>query len=85
MQTVTLEEALARLPALLDGLPEKQELLVTRNGRPVARIAVTPESSAAASDWPRSILDLKPMSVGRVLKPDFDRAEVWEEIFDRSE
>jgi antitoxin (DNA-binding transcriptional repressor) of toxin-antitoxin stability system len=83
MQTLTLEEAQARLPELIAALPEPQEFTITRDGENVAQIAVTPASKAKPA--PRSILDLKPMSVGKVLKTDFNRFEVWDEIYRRED
>jgi prevent-host-death family protein len=36
--TVTLEEAQARLPELIDQLAPGEEVIITRNARPVARL-----------------------------------------------
>lgn len=38
MQTVELEEAQARLPALIDGVVRGDEVLITKNDRPVAKL-----------------------------------------------
>ena len=38
MNTVTLEEAQARLPELLDRLQPGEEIVLNRNNRPVARL-----------------------------------------------
>lgn len=38
MPTVTVEEAQARLPELIDGLAPGEEIVLTRNARPVARL-----------------------------------------------
>ena len=38
MTTVTIEEAQARLPDLIDGLSAGEELLITRNAQPIARL-----------------------------------------------
>ena len=38
MTTVTIEEAQARLPDLIDGLGAGEGLLITRNEQPVARL-----------------------------------------------
>ena len=38
MTTVTLEEAQARLPALIEHLVPGKELVITRNQQPIARL-----------------------------------------------
>ncbi len=38
MRTVTLEEAQARLPEIIDHLVSGEELLITRNNQPVAKL-----------------------------------------------
>lgn len=38
MSTVTVEEVQARLPELLDRLTPGEEVLITREGKPVARL-----------------------------------------------
>src|SRR5712691_9340231 len=38
MRTVTLEEAQARLPEIIDNLVSGEELLITRNNQPVAKL-----------------------------------------------
>jgi antitoxin (DNA-binding transcriptional repressor) of toxin-antitoxin stability system len=38
MTTVTIEEAQARLPELIGGLSQGEELVITQGGRAVARI-----------------------------------------------
>jgi PHD/YefM family antitoxin component YafN of YafNO toxin-antitoxin module len=38
MRTVTLEEAQARLPEIIDDLGSGEELLITRNAQPVAKL-----------------------------------------------
>lgn len=40
MTTVTLEEAQARLPDLIDDLAAGEQLLITRNQEPIARLMV---------------------------------------------
>ncbi len=40
MSTVTLEEAQARLPELIDRLRPGEPLVITRNATPVARLVV---------------------------------------------
>ena len=45
MTTVTIEEAQARLPELIDHLAKGEELVITRNQQPIARLltAAKPE------------------------------------------
>jgi prevent-host-death family protein len=38
MQTITLEEAQRRLAEIIDQLPPGQEVVITRDNRPVARL-----------------------------------------------
>ncbi len=38
MPTVTLEEAQAKLPELIDGLQPGESLIITRDAKPVARL-----------------------------------------------
>jgi antitoxin (DNA-binding transcriptional repressor) of toxin-antitoxin stability system len=42
MQTVTLEEAQSRLSKLIEALPPGEEVIVTRDDKPVARIIAEP-------------------------------------------
>jgi antitoxin (DNA-binding transcriptional repressor) of toxin-antitoxin stability system len=64
MNAVTLSEAQQHLVELVHDLARQGELLITDNDRPVARLtAVAPTTGRA------SLRDLKPASVGAVLKP----------------
>jgi antitoxin (DNA-binding transcriptional repressor) of toxin-antitoxin stability system len=47
MSTVTLEEAQARLPALLDQLQPGEEMTITNQGQPLAQVKKAPRTS-----WP---------------------------------
>jgi prevent-host-death family protein len=38
MSTITLEEAQAKLPELLDKMTIGEELIITRNGQPLAKL-----------------------------------------------
>jgi prevent-host-death family protein len=38
MSTITLEEAQAHLPELVDNLTAGEEVIITRNGKPVGRL-----------------------------------------------
>lgn len=84
MQTVTLDEAEARLRELIASLAAEQEIVITSGGEAVARI-----HPAGPGREPKkqsgSIFDLKPFSVGKVLKPVFNREEVWDEMIDGRE
>lgn len=61
MQTVTLAEAQQHLAELVRDLARKGECVITEADKPVARLA--PVSAAT------SLRDLKPVSVGALLRP----------------
>jgi prevent-host-death family protein len=42
MTTITVEEAQARLSQLIDGLAPGEELVITRNARPIAQLVGLP-------------------------------------------
>ncbi len=42
MTTITIEEAQAKLPQLIDQLAPGEELLITRNARPIAQLVGLP-------------------------------------------
>jgi prevent-host-death family protein len=42
MSTITLEEAQAKLPQLIDQLAPGEELVITRNARPIAQLVGLP-------------------------------------------
>lgn len=79
MQTVTMEEAQARLPELISTLAREHEIAITHNGSRVATIHASAPTKPATN---RSLLDL-PTFPGAVLQPDFNRAEVWDEMTKR--
>jgi antitoxin (DNA-binding transcriptional repressor) of toxin-antitoxin stability system len=66
MPTVTLEEAQAQLPQLIEQLHPGEEIVITRDEKPVARLA----GEGTPSRQPRQLGTLK----GTVLymAPDFD-------------
>jgi prevent-host-death family protein len=66
MTAVTLEDAQARLPELIGQLTPGEELLITSNGRPVARLA-----GVAEQEKPRRQLGTLKGTV-RYIAPDFD-------------
>ena len=61
MQTVTLDEAQKHLPELVRDLGRQGELLITDEDKPVAKLSPVQGST--------SLRDLKPTSVGSVLRP----------------
>jgi antitoxin (DNA-binding transcriptional repressor) of toxin-antitoxin stability system len=67
MQTVTLEEAQARLAEIIDELSPGEEIIITRDDKPVATVRATQPAPARKS---RQLGTLK----GTVLymAPDFD-------------
>jgi len=67
MTTISLEEAQATLPELIGKLSPGEELLITKNKQPVARLIGSPEPQPQK---PRQFSTLK----GTVLymAPDFD-------------
>jgi len=61
MSTVTIAEARQNLDELLKKLPEEQEIVITDGSRPVAKLSHLPAK--------HSVLDIKPRSVGKILRP----------------
>ena len=61
MQTVTLIEAQKHLAELVHDLPRDGELVITADDKPVAKLSPVTERT--------SLRDLKPTSVGAVLRP----------------
>jgi antitoxin (DNA-binding transcriptional repressor) of toxin-antitoxin stability system len=66
MQTVTLEEAQKHLAELVRQLPSEGEVMITEADQPVARLSPATVRT--------SLRDLKPQSIGKVLRP-FPSAE----------
>jgi antitoxin (DNA-binding transcriptional repressor) of toxin-antitoxin stability system len=66
MQTVTLEEAQTNLPELIENLQPGEELLITRDQKPVARLIVAGPATKAA----RKLGTMK--GSVRYMAPDFD-------------
>ena len=52
MRMVGLAEAKAGLSALLDAVEAGEEVVITRRGRPVARVVREQPRSANPHDWP---------------------------------
>lgn len=55
MTTVTVEEAQANLAELIHRLPPGDEVLITENDRPVARLVVTPSGTQPQPRQPGSM------------------------------
>ena len=71
MHTVTLEEAQARLPELIAEMQCGEEVVITRDDQPVAKLAATAPDKAAAEAPYR--FPLFGMLKGRIeYAPDFD-------------
>jgi antitoxin (DNA-binding transcriptional repressor) of toxin-antitoxin stability system len=51
MRTVNLAEAQAGLSALLDAVEAGEEVVITRRGRPVARVIRETGNEAESEDW----------------------------------
>lgn len=68
MRIITLADAKAHLSAVLDDVAAGQEVVVTRRGRPVARIVAEPAPrKRAAVAWVESLRDFveaQPMARG---------------------
>ncbi|HVU63452.1 MAG TPA: type II toxin-antitoxin system prevent-host-death family antitoxin [Phycisphaerales bacterium] len=54
--TISLEEAQRQLAQLLDTLAKGEELVITRDGRPVARLIAEPNGTPHAKSKPDRIL-----------------------------
>lgn len=61
MQTVRIDEAQARLPQLVDSASAGEEIVITRDDQPVAKL--TPPEHGG------TLRDIRPTSVGAVLRP----------------
>jgi len=61
MSTVTLAEAETSLAQLVKRLATEREIVITDGQKPVAHLSAAPERP--------SLLDFKPRSVGKILRP----------------
>jgi antitoxin (DNA-binding transcriptional repressor) of toxin-antitoxin stability system len=66
MHTVTLQEAQSRLPDLIHGLAPGDEVVITENDQPLARLTL----AAPAERKPRQLGSLKGSVI--YMAPDFD-------------
>lgn len=64
MNSVSLSEAQQNLVKLVHDLEQEREIIITDNCRPVARLAAVPSLNSNVS-----LRDLKPVSVGAILRP----------------
>ncbi|MFM7547378.1 MAG: type II toxin-antitoxin system Phd/YefM family antitoxin [Cyanobacteriota bacterium] len=58
MRKVGLAEAKAQLSALLDAVEAGEEVVITRRGRPVARVVREKPAAPDASDWAERLREL---------------------------
>lgn len=65
MESVGAYEAKTHLPQLLDRVARGEEICITRNGRPVARLV--PEVSSPTPDIQAAIDEIKEFRKGRTL------------------
>jgi len=66
MQTATVEDMQARLPQILDALARGEEVIITREGKPVGRLTGSAEKAAI----PHRLGTLK--GTVTYMAPDFD-------------
>ena len=69
MQSVRLADAQSQLPALIDAVTRGEEVVITRDDVPVARLSPASGTAATAPATRHSLRDHKPSSLGRVLAP----------------
>jgi prevent-host-death family protein len=77
MESVGAYEAKTHLPQLLDRVASGEEIQITRNGRPVARLV--PEPAEETSDIRSVIAQIREFRKGRRLGDDITIRELIEE------
>ena len=77
MKSVGAYEAKTHLPQLLDRVASGEEIQITRNGRPVARLV--PEPAEETSDIRSVIAQIREFRKGRKLGDDLTIRELIEE------
>lgn len=77
MKTVGSYEAKTHLPQLLDRVAKGEEIQITRNGRPVARLI--PEPTSQISDVQAAIAAVREFRKGRRLGDDLTIRQLIEE------
>jgi prevent-host-death family protein len=75
MLTVQINEAQSRLMELVTSVENGEEIVITRDDKPVARLI--------ASSPAHSLADLQPISVGAVLRPLSPDDDLLEEMTSR--
>ena len=65
MITISIEDAQAKLPELIGGLAEGEELVITKDGEPVATL-----TRSERKQWPNKAGSAK--TEGYWMAPDFD-------------
>jgi antitoxin (DNA-binding transcriptional repressor) of toxin-antitoxin stability system len=56
MPTLSIDEVQARLPELIDQLQPGEELVITRNDQPVAKLAVQGPRSTPVPGWGKGMI-----------------------------
>jgi antitoxin (DNA-binding transcriptional repressor) of toxin-antitoxin stability system len=79
MLSVRLTDAQSRLPSLIDAVIRGEEVVITRDEVPVARLSATEPPRAATH---ASLRDHRPSSVGQVLRPQSADDDVLAEMLD---
>jgi prevent-host-death family protein len=77
MESVGAYEAKTHLPQLLDRVARGEEIQITRNGRPVARLV--PEPVEDTTDIRSVIAQIREFRKGRMLRDDITIRELIEE------
>ncbi len=77
METVGAYEAKTHLPRLLDRVARGEEIRITRNGRPVARLI--PESAEEAPDIKAVIAEMREFRKGHHLGDDLTIRQLIDE------
>jgi prevent-host-death family protein len=77
MESVGAYEAKTQLPQLLDRVARGEEIQITRNGRPVARLV--PEPADEITDIRSVIAEIREFRKGRKLGDDITIRELIEE------
>ncbi len=75
MRTVAIAEAQRNIAELIDSAAAGEEIVITRDDRPVARLTGANSST--------SLRDIKPTSVGAVLRPLSTDDDILDEMLDR--
>ena len=79
MLSVRLTDAQSRLPALIDAVIRGEEVLITRDEVPVARLSAPATALTSARS---SLRDHRPSSVGEVLRPPSADDDLLAEMLD---